>query len=657
MENARRLVQELWELLIADGGQKIAELKQLKKNGERRGRVKRMLIRAIDESSLGTFNGFIHYFGGTVYVPIQIRAFHKVIFDLLAMKMDLPDTDLVRLMEIYTDCSNAVYAKPLQLSNSIMLFRNGVLDVEQGKFHKRFSKEFVSLYAVDYDYEPNASTYLWYTFLNQVLPDKGMQEVLQMFLGATFVDRAKVKLEHILILLGSGANGKSVVQQTVCGVLGDEYVSTMEVGRLCTRGNDGDYAVAGINGKRLNYCTEMDVTDFYKKSARLKAIVSGEGVTARQLYGAPFKATHLPLLMANANELPIYNKSDAALLRRIYVIPFNITIPEERQNKTLGDELVAEYSGILNWILEGRQKFVENDYKLPVDVNLSRYVQDKNVEFNSVLRYMIGVNGWLPRMEGVTMAPTNWKKLGELYRGYDRWCKMNGIVPVGRTMFSKVLENEGSYVKRRASDGYRIAVYGNITLNTLRREAAADKRGKQKMGVLWKDGEAWATSMDNLADTVGVGVTIVRRFNREGKFEGMTKAYKERVLYNVEQCSEVLRNHHIIATDEEKEIVARMKKELKYMRNVFNQRMAYNNLPYRMYGRSEPQIEEDIIVVPDDTTIDEIKVMAKEAGYDISKLNRYKETVGAFGRGGKGFFASVEDIPTEEEKEKVKVKD
>lgn len=644
-------------MLIADGGQKIAELKQLKKNGERRGRVKRMLIRAIDESSLGTFNGFIHYFGGTVYVPIQIRAFHKVIFDLLAMKMDLPDTDLVRLMEIYTDCSNAVYAKPLQLSNSIMLFRNGVLDVEQGKFHKRFSKEFVSLYAVDYDYEPNASTYLWYTFLNQVLPDKGMQEVLQMFLGATFVDRAKVKLEHILILLGSGANGKSVVQQTVCGVLGDEYVSTMEVGRLCTRGNDGDYAVAGINGKRLNYCTEMDVTDFYKKSARLKAIVSGEGVTARQLYGAPFKATHLPLLMANANELPIYNKSDAALLRRIYVIPFNITIPEERQNKTLGDELVAEYSGILNWILEGRQKFVENDYKLPVDVNLSRYVQDKNVEFNSVLRYMIGVNGWLPRMEGVTMAPTNWKKLGELYRGYDRWCKMNGIVPVGRTMFTKVLENEGSYVKRRFSDGNRIAVYGNITLNTLRREAASENRGKQKMGVLWKDGEAWATSMDNLADTVGVGVTIIRRFNREGKFEGMTKAYKERVLYNVEQCSEVLRNHHIIATDEEKEIVARMKKELKYMRNVFNQRMAYNNLPYRMYGRSEPQIEEDIIVVPDDTTIDEIKVMAKEAGYDISKLNRYKETVGAFGRGGKGFFASVEDIPTEEEKEKVKVKD
>lgn len=653
MIETRLLTQELWELLIADGGDEVKALKAMKKQAERRGRVKRLLIKAIDKSSVGSFNGSIYYFGGKVYVPMQTKAFCKVLWDLLAFKIELPDSDLGKPYDIYTDCCNAVYAKPLCLSNSIMLFRNGVLDIEAGKFHKRFSKEFVSLYAVDYDYVPGASTFLWYTFLNQVLPDKMMQEVLQMFLGATFIDRAKVKIESIMILLGKGANGKSVVQQTVCGVLGEDYVSTMEVGRLCTRGADGDYAVAGINGKRLNYCTEMEVTDFYRKSARLKALVSGEGVTARMLYGSPFKAGNVPLLMANANELPIFNKKDGALIRRVYIIPFDVTVPPERQNKTLGDELRAEYPGILNWILEGRQKFIDGGYKLPPDVNLGRYIHDEQLEFNSVLKYMENVNGWLPCVENVSLAPLNWKSLTTLYNGYARWCKQNGIQGVSRVIFSHCLENEGGYVKKRFAEGYKFAVYGNITINTLRNDRYKAMRDEApKTAVMWKDGVAYVSSMLALSEYSGVGVTTIRRLNREGKFKGHTKAYREKVLYEVEACTKILREEGVLATDEEKEIHSRLLKSLKYMRYVFNQRMEYTGLPYRMYGLDEEQIEDDIIKVPDDTTIDEIRVMARKAGYDTKKLDRYKTTPGAFGRGGKGFFEDRSEIPTTIEKRK-----
>lgn len=241
-ENVKRLTRELWELLTADDGVEIKKLKAMKKKEDRRGKVKRIICRTIDDSSLGFFNGLMYFFGGKVYEPISKSELFKAIYNIIANQIELPDSDLSKLQDLYSDCLNAVNSKPIHLSNSIMIFRNGVLDVERGEFHRKFDRKYVQMWAVDYEYNPDAKTFLWYQFLNQVLPDAYLQDVLQMFLGATFVDRQKVKIEHILILLGKGANGKSVIQKTVCGVLGDEYVTTQEVGRLCARGIEGDIA-------------------------------------------------------------------------------------------------------------------------------------------------------------------------------------------------------------------------------------------------------------------------------------------------------------------------------------------------------------------------------------------------------------------------------
>lgn len=157
---------------------------------------------------MGVFGGKMYYWGGKVYEPIERPAFHSIMYDIMANKIEVPDADLVKLSDVYSDCCNIVYSKQLYVRNNIMIFKNGVLDVEEGKFYKRFDPRFVQMWAVDYDYVPGARTFLWHQFINQVLPDTFWQDALQMFLGATFLDRKKVKIEHILILLGRGANGK-----------------------------------------------------------------------------------------------------------------------------------------------------------------------------------------------------------------------------------------------------------------------------------------------------------------------------------------------------------------------------------------------------------------------------------------------------------------
>lgn len=650
MDDDRLLCKEIWSLMTMDGGDSIIKLKSLKRREDRRGKVKRLLCRALSQSSLGSFNGMVYYFGGRVYQSIGIRGVKKVLYDIMADRIELPDADLVRLSDIYEDCLNVVFSKPLHVSSTVMIFRNGVLDVGEGKFHRKFDKRFIQMWSVDYDYNPDARIFLWYQFLNQVLPDVRCQEELQMFLGATFIDRSKVKIEHIMILLGKGANGKSVIQKAVCGVLGEQYVATQEIGRLCARGIDGDESVALINGRRLNYCTEMETTDFYRKSARLKAIVSGEKVPARFRYGIGFEAMNIPLLMANANQLPLFNQKDDALLRRIRVIPFEVSIPPERQNRTLNDELVAEYPAILNWILEGRDKFIKNGYRLPWGMDLSRYIRDERDEYNSAIKYM-QVHGYRPSYEDVDIAPVTWLRIARLYRDYVRWCGGNGINAMSKRDFNYALINQCGYQRKRMSDGYRIAVFGEVTLRELRKQRTklAEVKDKTPRAVtMWYNGRLYASSLRSLAVYSDVSFSVVSRLNREGKFHEFTYAYKEKNMYDIKSCCDVMRQLYIIATDEEKQIDSRIRKELKYMRYMFNQRMEYNGWPYRKYGKEEPQIGDWCKVVPDETSDDEVLEMAVKDGLDTSKWSK-KRALGMYGKGGKGFFDSADDIPTAEE--------
>lgn len=125
------LRNELWDLMLEDGGSDIDRIHTIKKRADRMGYAKRMLVHAIDRSSLGVFNGMMWFFTGKLYESITKAAFHKVLFDLMERRLEMSDGDILNPSAVYYDCDNCVFARPLSISNSVMVFRNGVLDVER----------------------------------------------------------------------------------------------------------------------------------------------------------------------------------------------------------------------------------------------------------------------------------------------------------------------------------------------------------------------------------------------------------------------------------------------------------------------------------------------------------------------------------------------
>lgn len=633
------VIDELWSLIKRD--KMLEKARKTNRASDRSGIMKRMFYDAIMESSLGMLNGRIYYFDGDIYSPLDEYDFYIVVYRIRAFNISDRGKDALYDEGLKKHCERAVMSKKLVLDNSVIVFRNCVLDVKDRKTYK-FDKKFVQISRVDYDYTPGMKTFKWWGFLASVLPEIEKRELLQMFLGACFVNRWEVKLETMLILLGKGANGKSVIQETVRGVLGEDNVSKSGLKELCHGGSVGDQTIMIINGKRLNYCSEIQGGEFDSNVDRLKAIISGEPVYGRSLYHNRSEARNIPLIMANANTMPSIKDNSYGMQRRISVIKFDITVPVERRNPHLADELREEYPGIMNWILDGRDMLAERGYRLPCLIDGGTAISEQQTSLSTPIIYMRS-KGWLPKFENVNMEAMMRKTLDELYSGYSRWCEINVKEATTKIMFSKELVACG-YEKDTRGNKVTFSIYSKDYVRKLKESRFDDndklvkkaKESNPKGDVMTVDGEVWATSMKALADCVGVSLGVVRGLNLRGKFkeDGCIMAYREKRVYNIRKCVEVMKREKVAIDDEEKLKIKYQQRVLKYERYIFNQAMKYNGLPYRKYSLSEPQITGYKVVDDTMTEYEAFELAHKELGFDISKVRKSK---GSGSRGGIGF--------------------
>ena len=80
---------------------------------------------------------------------------------------------------------------------------------------------------------------------------------------------------------------------------------------------------------------------------------------ARLKYGNSFLMENYAKLCFNCNELPKDIEQSEAYFRRLIVVPFRVTIPEDEQDKELAQKIIAsELAGVFNWVLLGLQRLL-----------------------------------------------------------------------------------------------------------------------------------------------------------------------------------------------------------------------------------------------------------------------------------------------------------
>ena len=286
---------------------------------------------------------------------------------------------------------------------------------------------------------PGGGCPLWHSFLRRITDDDGeLEAFLRRMVGYSLTGSVR---EHCLFFAyGTGANGKSVLLNTVAHIVGD-YHTAAPVGMfMASRWDRHPTELAGLHGARLVTAIETEGNRRWDES-RIKALTGGDLTSARFMRGDFFTFAPAFKLLFAGNHKPILRTTDEAIRRRLHLIPFNVTIPQDERDTDLPDKLREEWSGILAWAIEGAVEWHSNGLDAPSAVT------------DATLEYIASedlIAAWMDdRCHEDRSART---KSSALYRSYKEWAEAAGERAMTQKAFSMELEAR-DYRKQRLNDG------------------------------------------------------------------------------------------------------------------------------------------------------------------------------------------------------------
>jgi len=253
--------------------------------------------------------------------------------------------------------------------------------------------------------------------------------VLAEYMGYIFVKTEQLKLEKVLLLFGTGHNGKSVFFDIQAALLGDKNMSSYSLEGLT---KDQNYERAMIADKLINYGSDISTKI---DTAVFKQLASGEPVQARLPYEKPHEMRNYAKLMFNANELPTGVEHTDAFFRRFLIIPFEQKITEQQKDPQLANKIIDdELSGVFNWVLEGLKRLLKQGDFTKSDI-IDEQTRQYRIESDSVQMFIAE--------SGYEQSAVSHTTLKTLYGEYKAYCEGDGYYPVGKRKLSKRLQNAG----------------------------------------------------------------------------------------------------------------------------------------------------------------------------------------------------------------------
>lgn len=284
----------------------------------------------------------------------------------------------------------------------------------------------------------------WTGFLERVLPNAEIRDYLQRVAGVSLLGK---QAEHILpILTGIGRNGKGTWYSAVKFALGD-YAAMADPQLFTQREGAHPTGQMDLLGRRFVVVSET-AGGIRMDEALMKRLTGGDPIKARRMHKdfVEFDPSHLVMMVTN--HLPKVRGDDPATFARLRVIPFDVVVPEQEQDKHLDEKLQAEADAVLAWCLAGwhdyRRRGEELDAPEAVRTRTEEYRVESDVLYRFISEQCVTGSGCRSIMSAV------WSE-------FSNWCSAERINPgeyaLGTsTALGKALDRMG-YPVRRDRDG------------------------------------------------------------------------------------------------------------------------------------------------------------------------------------------------------------
>ena len=313
----------------------------------------------------------------------------------------------------------------------IINFKNGTAFISKNgnfTYKPRHDKKDVALNILEFEYDDKAKCPKWDRFLKQVLPDEDDRKTLMEFIGYCFLPSHA--FESFLFLYGkSGANGKSVILDTIRSFFGNENVSSLQLQQF-----EG-HQLYGLKNKLINIGSEIDKNGTDKGQLHaLKTLVSTQDrltVNPKNKDQVDILPQEKPKLIFSGNEKPKQGL-DNGVFRRMLILVFNAEIKDKNKIRNLAERFQDELAGIFNQAIEGLKRLMTQN-----KFTRSKRMRDEIEEYKDDVNPMRVFVREALRADKFCFIPNNY-----FYAVYKQYISDKGGQPLSSKRFFTTLKDE-----------------------------------------------------------------------------------------------------------------------------------------------------------------------------------------------------------------------
>ena len=336
-------------------------------------------------------------------------------------------------------------ARLLDADKLIVGVQNGFVDLASGSLLPPEDRPLVTM-SLGTPWRPDAQCPKWIAFLTDLFgADPELPDFLRTAVGYSLYGGNPSS--QMFILHGRGANGKSTFLRVLQALFGS-YSKAVDgslfmVNRDSGKGGPREDLIR-LRGARLIVSAELAEGQMINEEL-VKRMTGDDTMVAR----APYAKNSIEFIpkftpWISTNDKPIVRGDGTAIWRRLVLVPFTTEIPLEKRNPHLGDQLIEELPGILNWALAGFRTW-NKAQRLELPPSIAGATAEYREEMDLLAEWLAAC---------CEEQSDNWLSIIDLYSSYSGWCAFaSENRPLDRRVFSRKLGTRG--FKREKRSGTR----------------------------------------------------------------------------------------------------------------------------------------------------------------------------------------------------------
>lgn len=348
-----------------------------------------------------------YMFDGIYYKPVDELEIEKIIHFEVSKNISASGrNEILQFLKVKTQ----VQLKDFDKDWYKIACKSGILNLVTGEVETP-NKTDINTICIPYEYNNDP---VYSPRIDQFMKDLTNGDVIKMqflYQIAGYCLLKKNVFQKFFIFKGEGGTGKSTFTNLLQMMVGDNHTSHVSLPEF-----DKDYYLSTLVSKLLN--VDDDVVDgkALQYTGKFKSTVSGDEISARQIYREPITFKPYATLVFSCNRLPTIMDNTSGLYRRMILIELNHKVSKPDPlflNKVTEQDmeyfLFKAVEGIKMALEEGRFRISTSEEEL---VHLFKRRQSP-------------INEWIYDND-ISLGDVSGKEVTPLYAQYAEWCNLNG---------------------------------------------------------------------------------------------------------------------------------------------------------------------------------------------------------------------------------------